>query len=177
MDYDIYALVYLLPYLIFSLFSLFLDAEQKFEHQPKQKQPESVKLAETTSETTLLLKHQSIDEQRRRERSGNSEQRRQDFASSRSYSDGQTSKHNFSDRSNESTPREDLNKLSHANNTEQRGGGSLFSDSRDAEQRRDGGLFSDSRDGDLPLSNLDTYRVNKAPVHHEQRALPTKAEG
>ena len=58
----------------------------------------------------------------------------------------------------------------------------LFSDSRDAEQRRDGSLFSDSRGAeqrrdDLSLSSHGTYRVNKARGHHEQRALPTNAEG
>ena len=130
LDYDIYALVYLLLYLIFSLFSVFLD---------------------------VGLFSDSRDAEQRR--------------------DGGL----FSD-SRDAEQRRDGGLFSDSRDAEQRRDGSLFSDSRDAEQRRDGSLFSDSRDAeqrrdDLSLSNLDTYRVNKARVHHEERALPMKAEG
>jgi len=130
------------------------EARQKFEYQPKP----------TTTERTLSRKHQSMDEQRRIEGIGSSnsssaEQRRQDFAFSRSYSDGQTREHSFPDRSNDSKPREDDNKFSHPSSGDQRGNDSLYSGSRDSEQRRD----------DRSLSNLG--------VHREQRPLPTKTEG
>lgn len=126
-----------------ALLHYFCKKGQKFEYQPKPKQPENVRSAQKTSEKTLSQKYRSMDEQRRREDIGSSnsssaEQRRHDFASSRSHSDGQTSKHSFSDRSNDSKPRVD----------EQRRNGSLNSDSRDSEQRREGGLCSGSRNAE-----------------------------
>ena len=152
---------------------------RKFEYQPKPKQPETsgVKSAQKTSEKTLSRKYQSIDEQRRREGIGSSnsssaEQRRQDFASGRSYSDGQTSEHSYSDHSNDFKPREDdkKEKFSHLSSNGQRREGSLYSDSRDTEQRREG----DSRDAEQRRTDRS---LSNPGVHHEQRPLPKKTEG
>ena len=65
--------------------------EQKFEYQPKLKQREVVKVAQTSSERTSLQEYKSMDEQRGREGIGSSnsssaEQKREDFSAGRSRS-------------------------------------------------------------------------------------------
>ena len=166
---------------------------QKFEYQPKPRRPKSVQTAQTRIERTLSGTDHSTCEQRGREGAGsrnssNAAQKRHSFASRPCYSADQTSEQSLSDHSKDAKAGEvrrdhrgDDNLFSHRSSTEQslsvtdpisnvqQREGSISSDSRNANQRRDG----------ASPSNLgyDTSRVDKAPVHHEQRALPTKTEG
>ena len=163
----------------------------KFEYQSKPRQPEGVQSAPTMSERTLSRRVHSTDEQRGREGIGSSKssyaaQKRHGFASSPSYRADQTSEHSVADHPKDAKPR----KVSHPSRSDHRRDDNLFGhrssteQSLFTEQQREGNIFSDSRnaeqrrDGASP-SNLgyDTSWVNKAPVHHEQRALPTKTEG
>ena len=109
--------------------------EQKFEYQPKLKQREVVKVAQTSSERTSLQEYKSMDEQRGREGIGSSnsssaEQRGQDFAFGRSCKSSQTS-----------SERTSLHKYHSMN--DQTGEGIRSSISSSAEQRR--GDFSVGR--------------------------------
>ena len=159
---------------------------KKFEYQPKPRQPESVQSAQAASERTPSRRDHSTDEQKGREVIGssnpsNTAQKRHGFASSPSYSAYKTSEHSDSDvkpgevsHLRRSDHRRDDNFFSHRSSTEQ----SLFT-----EQQREGNIFSDSRNADqrrdspsLRILGYVTSRINKAPVHLEQRAFPTETE-
>ena len=164
---------------------------KKFEYQPKPRQTVSVQSAQATSEKTASRRAYSTDEQKGGEGIGNSNtsntaQKRHGFASSPSYSADQTSEQSVSDHSKHAKPGE----VSHPSRSDHRRDDNLFShrgspeQSLFTEQQREGNIFSDSRNADQRRggpspSNLDhdTSWVNKAPVHHQQRALPTKTEG